>query len=111
MLALALAEGRTPALPGAATVSEAMALAELGFHVLKFFPAEASGGTTWLRNVAPVLPGLSFCPTGGLNAGNFTAYLAEANVITTGGAWVTPAKAIADRDFGVIRSLAQTAAA
>ena len=33
-----------PFLPGAATASEAMALADIGYSVLKFFPAVQSGG-------------------------------------------------------------------
>src|ERR1043166_2954007 len=41
-LADALADAPVAALPGCATVSEAMALASRGFTVLKFFPAEAS---------------------------------------------------------------------
>src|SRR4051812_38004637 len=55
-LAAALVEASVPALPGCATVSEAMALAALGFKVLKFFPAEASGGVAWLKSVAAPLP-------------------------------------------------------
>ena len=47
-LAQALADAPVPALPGCATVSEAMTLAGLGFPVLKFFPAEAAGGTATL---------------------------------------------------------------
>ena len=43
-LAAALADASVPVLPGCATVSEAMSLAARGFKVLKFFPAEASGG-------------------------------------------------------------------
>jgi 2-dehydro-3-deoxyphosphogluconate aldolase/(4S)-4-hydroxy-2-oxoglutarate aldolase len=50
-LGVALAEAPIPALPGAATVSEAMALADHGFAVLKFFPAEPSGGIAWLKAV------------------------------------------------------------
>ena len=63
-LADALAAASVPALPGCATVSEAMALAERGFKLLKFFPAEASGGIAWLKAVAEPLPGIRFCPTG-----------------------------------------------
>src|SRR5438045_5844903 len=43
-LASALADASVPALPGCATVTEAMALSARGFKVLKFFPADASGG-------------------------------------------------------------------
>src|SRR6185295_5960683 len=72
-LAAALADSSVPALPGCATVSEAMALSGRGFRVLKFFPAEASGGIAWLRSVAAPLPGLKFCPTGGIDGKNIAA--------------------------------------
>src|SRR6185436_6172804 len=50
-LAQALADAPVPALPGCATVSEAMTLAAFGFPVLKFFPAEPAGGLRWLNAV------------------------------------------------------------
>ena len=40
-----------PFLPGIQTVSEAMVLAEQGFGLLKFFPADAAGGLAWLKAV------------------------------------------------------------
>ena len=75
-LAQALADAPVPALPGCATVSEAMTLAALGFPVLKFFPAEPSGGVRWLNAVAEPLPDIRFCPTGGVNGDNAASYLA-----------------------------------
>src|SRR6185295_11123352 len=84
-LAQALADAPVPALPGCATVSEAMTLAALGFPVLKFFPAEPSGGMRWLKAVAEPLPEVRFCPTGGVNAGNARDYLALGNVVAVGG--------------------------
>ena len=53
-----------------------MALADLGFKTLKFFPAESSGGIGWLKSIAGPLPDLRFCPTGGIDAKNAAAYLA-----------------------------------
>ena len=67
-LAQALADAPVPALPGCATVSEAMTLAAFGFPVLKFFPAEPSGGVRWLKAVVEPLPDIRFCPTGGVTA-------------------------------------------
>ncbi|MCC7348829.1 MAG: bifunctional 4-hydroxy-2-oxoglutarate aldolase/2-dehydro-3-deoxy-phosphogluconate aldolase [Variibacter sp.] len=110
-LACALAAAGVPAVPGCATVSEAMALADLGFRVLKFFPAEASGGIGWLKAVAGPLPGLSFCPTGGIDARNAAAYLALPNVAAVGGSWVAPRDAVAAGDFARIGALARAAAA
>ncbi|TAJ35857.1 MAG: bifunctional 4-hydroxy-2-oxoglutarate aldolase/2-dehydro-3-deoxy-phosphogluconate aldolase, partial [Reyranella sp.] len=57
-----------PFLPGVQTVSEAMALAEQGFQLLKFFPADIAGGVGWLKAVSAPLAGLRFCPTGGIGA-------------------------------------------
>ena len=109
-LAAALAEAPVPVLPGCATVSEAMALAERGFRVLKFFPAEASGGVAWLKAVAAPLPAVKFCPTGGIDARNAAAYLALANVISIGGSWPAPRELIAAHDFARITALAKDAA-
>src|SRR5437016_378725 len=105
-LAAALADASVPVLPGCATVSEAMALAARGFKVLKFFPAEASGGVAWLKSVAAPLPDIKFCPTGGIDGRNAAAYLACPNVLAVGGSWVAPKDAIATRDFARISRLA-----
>ena len=110
-LAEALAAGPLPAMPGCATASEALVLCELGFEVLKFFPAGASGGTAWLGGIRGPLPALSFCPTGGIDAGNAAAYLALPNVLCVGGSWVAPPAAIAAGDFAGIEELARGAAA
>lgn len=109
-LAEALAEAPVPAMPGCATVSEAMALAELGFTALKFFPAAASGGAAWLKGIAGPLPRLSFCPTGGIDAANASAYLGLPNVLCVGGTWVAPAAGIAAGEFDRIGTLARAAA-
>jgi 2-dehydro-3-deoxyphosphogluconate aldolase/(4S)-4-hydroxy-2-oxoglutarate aldolase len=108
-LADALAEAPVPVLPGCATVSEAMTLAARGFAVLKFFPAEPSGGARWLKAVAAPFPQLRFCPTGGIDASNAQAYLALSNVIAVGGSWVAPADAVAASDFSRITTLAREA--
>ena len=110
-LAAALADASVPVLPGCATVSEAMALSARGFKVLKFFPAEASGGIAWLKSVAAPLPEAKFCPTGGIDGKNVAAYLACPNVLAVGGSWVAPKDAIASGDFSRITQLAREAAA
>jgi 2-dehydro-3-deoxyphosphogluconate aldolase/(4S)-4-hydroxy-2-oxoglutarate aldolase len=109
-LAVALAQAPIPALPGAATVSEAMALFEQGFRVLKLFPAEAAGGVAWLKSVAAPLPDLRFCPTGGIDLHNAGSYLTLANVIAVGGSWPAPRDLIRSNNFAGITALAQEAA-
>ena len=98
-------------MPGIQTVSESMAMAEQGFHLLKFFPAGAAGGPSWLKSVAAPLAEIRFCPTGGVNAANAPEYLALANVVCVGGSWVAPADTIAARDWPRIERLAAAAAA
>ena len=41
-----------PWLPGAQSVSDVLALRELGFDFVKFFPAQAAGGVNFLRSIA-----------------------------------------------------------
>src|SRR5262249_29826274 len=110
-LAAAFAAAPVPALPGCASVSEALALSALGFRVLKFFPAEPSGGIPWLKSVAAPCPELKFCPTGGIDLRNAAAYLALPNVVAVGGSWPAPADAIAAGNFARITELAREAAA
>lgn len=89
-LARALAEESVPVLPGVATISEAMALRELGFRQMKFFPAEASGGVKALAAFGAPMPDVTFCPTGGIDAAKAPAYLALKNVACVGGSWMVP---------------------
>ncbi|MFI7124658.1 bifunctional 4-hydroxy-2-oxoglutarate aldolase/2-dehydro-3-deoxy-phosphogluconate aldolase [Nonomuraea sp. NPDC050153] len=107
----ALDSSGVPYLPGAATVSEVMALAERGVKELKFFPAEAAGGVPYLKALAGPLPDVRFCPTGGIRVNTAADYLALPNVGCVGGTWLTPADALATGDWGRVEKLASEAAA
>jgi len=109
-LATAASASGLPFLPGVQTVTEAMELAERGFSLLKFFPADVAGGLGWLKAVAAPLAGLRFCPTGGISAATAPAYLALANVACIGGSWVAPKKAVVEKDWATIERLAAAAA-
>jgi 2-dehydro-3-deoxyphosphogluconate aldolase/(4S)-4-hydroxy-2-oxoglutarate aldolase len=109
---LAAAQGWSiPFLPAIATASEAMALGDMGYRVLKFFPAEPAGGVAALKALAAPLQDLVFCPTGGIGFAKARDYLAQPNVVCVGGSWVAPADAIAAGDWGAISQLACEAAA
>jgi len=108
-LAQAAKASGVPFLPGVQTVSEAMALGEQGFRLLKFFPADSAGGLGWLKAVAAPLAGVRFCPTGGIGADTAPAYLALANVACVGGSWVAPKDAVASGDWARIERLAAAA--
>ncbi len=99
-----------PFLPGVSTTSEVVALLERGVREMKFFPAQAAGGTAYLRSLAGPLPQARFCPTGGIGPQTAPEYLALPNVGCVGGSWMVPAEALAARDWGRIEELARTAA-
>ncbi|KRV46607.1 keto-deoxy-phosphogluconate aldolase [Wenjunlia vitaminophila] len=100
-----------PFLPGVSTASEVLGLLERGVTEMKFFPAEAAGGTAYLRSLAGPLPGARFCPTGGIDARRAPEYLALPNVGCVGGTWMVPADAVAAGDWDRVRRLAARAAA
>ena len=83
-LTTAIQASALPFLPGTSTVSEAMRAREAGFDVVKFFPAEQSGGAGYLKAMGAVLPDLKVCPTGGVSDKNAQDYLALPNVICVG---------------------------
>lgn len=99
-----------PFLPGTSTVSEVLAVLESGRTEMKFFPAEAAGGAPYLKAVAGPLPQARFCPTGGITAATAPGYLALPNVGCVGGTWITPADAVAAKDWERIARLAAEAA-
>lgn len=106
----AMQETGLPFLPGVATVSEVLAALEAGCSELKLFPAEASGGTAFLKAVAGPVPQVRFCPTGGITATSAPSYLALPNVGCVGGSWLTPGDAAASGDWERVAKLAAEAA-
>lgn len=103
----ALDATRLPYLPGAATVSEALALVEHGVNTAKFFPAVESGGISWLKAVSTVIPQLWFCPTGGISPANYRDFLALPNVVCVGGSWVAPSQLIEEKNWTEISRLSK----
>ncbi|GGU44669.1 bifunctional 4-hydroxy-2-oxoglutarate aldolase/2-dehydro-3-deoxy-phosphogluconate aldolase [Streptomyces daghestanicus] len=109
-LLTAMRASGVPFLPGVSTTSEVVALLERGVREMKFFPAEAAGGTAYLKALASPLPQARFCPTGGIGPGSAPEYLALPNVGCVGGSWMLPADAVAGRDWGRVEELAREAA-
>ena len=107
---IAACEEELPLLAGAATATEAMRLLERGYDMLKFFPAEASGGAPALKAIGAPLPQITFCPTGGVSPDNVESYLSLPNVLCAGGSWVAPKKLIDAQDWVGIEALARAAA-
>jgi 2-dehydro-3-deoxyphosphogluconate aldolase/(4S)-4-hydroxy-2-oxoglutarate aldolase len=101
---------KMPFVPGGATASEIIRLRELGYSLVKFFPAELAGGTGMLKALGGPLPEVRFFPTGGITPALAPEYLGLRNVSCLGGTWITPADRLAARDFGRIGDLARQAA-
>ena len=99
-----------PLLPGAASVSEMMALAEQGYSVQKFFPANAAGGISFIKSLSSPLPDLTFCPTGGITEITAPDWLALPNIACVGGSWIAPQALIESGDFAKITNRARVAA-
>lgn len=79
-----------PFVPGICTPSEIEMALDLGVTLLKFFPAEASGGVAMLKSLAAPYRhlGIRFMPTGGIKPANAEAYLAVPEVAAIGGTWL-----------------------
>lgn len=107
----AMQESGVPFLPGVSTTSEVVALLERGVTDMKFFPAEAAGGTAYLKSLSGPLPQARFCPTGGISLASAPSYLSLPNVGCVGGTWMLPADALAAQDWDRVEKLAREAAA
>lgn len=110
VMAAAEAEG-LPFGPGIATPSDIEAALEHGANLLKFFPAEPSGGLNYLKTAtAPYAHlGLKYVPLGGLNEQSMAHYLAEKSVVALGGSWIAPRDLIQLKNWTEITARAQRA--
>ena len=112
VIAAARAHG-LPFMPGVATPSDIEAAIEAGCRELKFFPAEPSGGLSYLKNMsAPYLHlGVRFVPLGGLTATNVKDYLESPLTLAVGGSWLAPRPLIQAQNWDQIRANAAEASA
>lgn len=98
-----------PYFPGVATPTEILQALDAGITTLKFFPAETLGGVAALKAMSAPFPGVSFMPTGGINAENAAEYLALPSVVAVGGSWMVAQKLVDAGDFETIKSLTKRA--
>ena len=102
----AAASHTVPFLPGAVTGSEVLKAMEFGYATLKFFPAEAAGGTPALQALSGPFPDISFMPTGGVTPHNVETYLQFQNVCAVGGSWLTPRELLMGQQWEALYHLA-----
>ena len=100
-----------PITPGVVTPTEINMALKKGLNVVKFFPAEASGGVKTLKAIAAPYQGVKFIPTGGISASNLSDYLSLASVHACGGSWMVKKELISAGEFGQISAMAREAVA
>lgn len=98
-----------PVVPGVATATELMAALDHGVDLVKFFPAQTSGGVAMIRALHGPFPEVRFVATGGISAMNAAEYLAVRSVVAIGGSWMVAPELLQRRDFASISRLAAEA--
>jgi len=100
---------KVPVLPGVATPTEIETALSLGISLLKYFPAEAFGGTKTLKALAAPYPSVQFVPTGGIDMHNLKDYLALPFVAAVGGSFLAKAADIEEGRWAAISATAREA--
>lgn len=98
-----------PMTPGISNPSEIEQAIELGLDVVKFFPAEQSGGLAKIKAMAAPYVNMRFMPTGGVNVNNLTSYLDFSKIIACGGSWMVPGDLINEGAWDKIEALTREA--
>ena len=83
-----------PCFPGCTTPTDYHAAYKLGLEILKFFPAEQSGGLAKIKAMAAPFPMFKVMPTGGVNLANLAEYSASPIIAACGGTYMCPDKLI-----------------
>jgi len=96
-------------IPGASSPTEIDVAVRFGAPLVKFFPAEALGGVTFLRALAGPFPDVAFVPTGGVNVSNLADYLGVSQVAACGGSWIVARGLLEERRFDRIEELTRSA--
>ena len=100
---------KIPVVPGISSPSEIELAIELGLDVVKFFPAEQSGGLAKIKAMSAPYTTMKFMPTGGINAKNLNSYLDFPKILACGGSWMVPADLINNGEFDKIEQLTREA--
>ena len=96
--------------PGVCTPTEIEAALQFDLDVLKFFPAEPSGGLKMIKALAAPYVGINFMPTGGISAANVRDYLAYDRIVACGGSWMVSGSLVKEGKFDEIENLVREAA-
>lgn len=102
-------EKNIPVFPGCISPSEVAQAVKRGLKVVKFFPAEQSGGLAMIKAMAAPYNMLKFMPTGGINTKNLKDYLACDKILCCGGSWMVKGDMIKAGEFEKIKKLTREA--
>jgi 2-dehydro-3-deoxyphosphogluconate aldolase/(4S)-4-hydroxy-2-oxoglutarate aldolase len=102
-------DNEIPITPGINSPSQIEQGLDLGLSVLKFFPAEQSGGLEMLKAFAGPYGSVKFIPTGGINAKNMVDYLSYGKVLAIGGSWMVKPELIAAGKYDEVTRLCREA--
>lgn len=98
-----------PVTPGVVTPSELAQAYALGLRLVKFFPAEPSGGLPMIKALAAPYNMMQFMPTGGISAATLTDYLHYEKIFACGGSWMVKGSLIKAGEFDKITELTREA--
>ena len=102
-------ENNIPVTPGINNPTQIEMALMRGIEVVKFFPAEASGGLPLLKSMSAPYAGIKFIPTGGINLNNLCSYLSDNKVLACGGSWMVKADLISSGSFDEITRITKEA--
>ena len=91
--------------PGATTPTDYHTAYKLGLEVLKFFPAEQSGGLAKIKAMAAPFPMFKVMPTGGISLANLGTYAASPIIAACGGSYMVTADLIDNGKWDEITEL------
>ena len=91
-----------PVFPGVCTPTDIESALKKALSVLKFFPAEAIGGVSYLKAISAPYSKVRFIPTGGIDSHNLSEYLSLSTVIACGGSWIVSPDLLAAKRFNEI---------
>lgn len=91
--------------PGCTTASEYQAALKMGLEVIKFFPAEQSGGLAKIKALNAPFPQIKVVPTGGVSLKNLKEYLGCSIICACGGSYMVTAELIENGKWDEITDL------
>ena len=91
--------------PGCTTPTDYQAALKFGLEVLKFFPAEQSGGLAKIKAMSAPFPMFRVMPTGGISLKNLKEYLSCPVVAACGGSYMVTADLIDNQRWDEIVDL------